>query len=758
MEDVRLLEGIFKDSQDIGKEYLLELDVDRLLAPCYEAADQDPKKPRYGGWEARQISGHSLGHWLSAAAQMYLATKDEELKEKIDYAVSELAYLQSLDDKGYVSGFPRKPFDQVFTGEFEVDNFSLANWWVPWYSIDKIYAGLIDVYRYTANQQALEVLTKLADWAKEGTDNLTDEEFQRMLICEHGGMNEAMANLYEVTENQDYLDLAIRFSHQEILEPLAENKDELQGKHANTQIPKVIGAAKIYDLNGNEDFKNLALFFWEQVIKHRSYVIGGNSRNEHFDAPDTEKLGVATTETCNTYNMMQLTEQLYSWDHKVEYMDYYEGALYNHILGSQDPDSGMKTYFVATKPGHFKVYCTPDNSFWCCTGTGMENPARYIRQIYHLDQDDLFVNLYISSELDLEERGIKLRQETKFPQSEQTKLVFEKANDQLLKLNIRVPKWIAGKLTAVVNGSEEYQQAENGYLTIERKWDQGDTIEITLPMDLHLYTAMDDEHRVAVMYGPIVLAGALGKEKFPENDIVGDHLIYNNHPGITVPTLVVDEAELNDWIKPVDKEKLVFETTAIGQPGDQKIKLLPFYDLHHERYTVYWQKMTIEEYETWLQEKEDYQEQLDAATIDAINPHEQQPEIEHNLKTENSYSDYSLVAEKAWRDARDGGFFSYDVKVKPDEQMYLMVTYWGSDMFIGIDGKHYERDFDILINDEVIVSQRLECKHPGELFDVFYPIPQELTLGQKQVEVRFQSSEGTIAGGVYELRITSESL
>ncbi|WP_174879791.1 beta-L-arabinofuranosidase domain-containing protein, partial [Metabacillus niabensis] len=384
MEKVSLLNGIFKDSQEKGMEYLLYLDVDRLIAPCYEAVGKPPKKPRYGGWESTGISGHSIGHWLSAAATMYSLTSNEQLKQKLDYAIEELEIVQSFDDKGYVSGFSRSCFDLVFTGEFEVDNFSLSGGWVPWYSIHKIYAGLIDTYNLTGNEKALAIVIKLADWAKNGTDQLTDEQFQKMLICEHGGMNEAMADLYMITKNKDYLELAKRFCHQSILQPLANEVDELQGKHANTQIPKVIGAAKLYEITGDKTYKKMAQFFWKQVTRHRSYVIGGNSINEHFGPSDTEELGITTTETCNTYNMLKLTEHLFHWSQDVEYIDYYERALYNHILASQDPDSGMKTYFVSTQPGHFKVYCSPDESFWCCTGTGMENPARYTRNIYYL--------------------------------------------------------------------------------------------------------------------------------------------------------------------------------------------------------------------------------------------------------------------------------------------------------------------------------------------------------------------------------------
>jgi DUF1680 family protein len=758
MNKVKLTEGLFKTSQDKGNEYLIYLDVDRLTAPCYEAAGLSPKKPRYGGWESQGISGHSIGHYLSAAAAMYVANGDKNIKEKLDYAVAELAYVQSHSIDGYVSGFPRGCFDKVFSGDFEVERFSLAGWWVPWYSIHKIYAGLIDAYMLTGNKQALEAVIKLSDWAVRGLSNLTDEQFEKMLYCEHGGMNEAMADLYSITDNKAYLNLAIRFCHKEILDPLAEGKDELEGKHANTQIPKVIGAAKLYDITGNEDYKNMALFFWNEVVKNRSYVIGGNSRGEHFGRTRTEELGVATAETCNTYNMMKLTELLYSWSQEARYMDYYETALYNHILASQDPHSGMKTYFVSTQPGHFKVYCSPDNSFWCCTGTGMENPARYIRQIYYRKSEELFVNLFISSELKLEDKNIKLRQETSFPEGDKVRLVFDEAAGEHLNINIRVPSWVKGAVSATVNNEEKYSRAESGYLTISRNWSEGDVIEFTVPMGLHKYEAMDDAKKVAIMYGPIVLAGALGKENFPQCDILEDHVKLFGHPGIIVPALVTDEKDITKLIKPLNDKPLTFETEAIGQPGDVKVTLIPFYALHHQRYTIYWKFLSTEEYRQSALSSPDYQEILDKTTVDRVSPNEQQPEVDHKIKRQNSKSDYLSDAGAGWRESINDGFFSYEMSVLSEQQNYLAVTYWGSDTDYWTPERLYIRNFNILIDNTVIANETLKEDKPYTLFDVFYEIPMELTKGKEKVEVKFTSTEGKMAGRVFGVRITSEKI
>lgn len=753
MENVILLDGIFKESQEKGKEYLLYLDIDRLMAPCYESISKSPKKPRYGGWESTTISGHSIGHWLSAASAMYKATKDEVLLQKIEYAVNELAYVQSFDKDGYVSGFPRACFDKVFTGNFEVENFSLAGSWVPWYSIHKIYAGLIDAYLLAGNQKALEVVVKLADWAKKGTDNLTEEQFQKMLICEHGGMNEVMADLYKITGNPEYLELALRFCHKAILDPLSKGIDNLEGKHANTQIPKVIGAAKLYELTGNEDFRNMAIFFWNIVTKQRSYIIGGNSIGEHFGPINKETLGTTTAETCNTYNMLKLTECLFRWSHQSEYMDYYERALYNHILASQDPDSGMKTYFVSTQPGHFKVYCSPDSSFWCCTGTGMENPARYTRNIYYKENNDLYVNLFIASELTIDENKLKIRQETDFPNSDRVLLYFEKGEYQRLNIRIRIPYWVSGVVTVLVNGIEIKPEVDNGYLIIEGNWSKGDRIELTLPMGLHIYSAKDTPTRVGIMYGPIVLAGALGRENFPDTDIVDDHLKLNNHPLIDVPILVADKQNLNKWIRSVEGSHLTFETSEVGQPGNRKVTLIPFYHLHHQRYTLYWNLMDEEEYKTFVDSEKEELERLRAVTVDFIQPGEQQPEIEHGIQSKNSNTGYLNVVQRSWRDSRGEGFFRYEMTVDPDKKMYLQVTYFGRDNTLYVDGRKYERDFEILIDGRVIANQKLEGNHSDGLFDVYYEIPTELTKGKQKIEVKFLSQEGKIAGGVYGVRI-----
>ncbi|GAE94882.1 glycosyl hydrolase [Gracilibacillus boraciitolerans JCM 21714] len=514
MENIQLLDGLFYDSQLKGKEYLLYLDVDRLVAPCYEAVNKQPKKERYGGWESTPIAGHSIGHWLSATATMYQATKDEKLLSNLKYALSELQKIQSYDEEGYISGFPKDCFNQVFSGDFQVDNFSLGDSWVPWYSIHKIFAGFIDVYHCIKSQKALDMVVKLSNWAYNGLKNLSEVQLQKMLICEHGGMIEVFADLYHITQEKRNLELAEKFYHKAVLDPLASNKDVLEGKHANTQIPKVIGVAKLYNITGKEKYKQIATFFWNEVVYSRTYAIGGNSIREHFGPKNAEELGILTTETCNTYNMLKLTELLFPWQPSAHYYDYYERALYNHILASQDPDSGMKTYFVSSEPGHFKIYHSQDHSFWCCTGSGMENPARYNRNIFEISEDTLYIHLFIASKASIMNEKVKIEQKTDFPFQQSAQVIFKTGSEAIKKINIRKPYWLTDFNQVRVNNSPQQVVEKNGYLMIEREWKDGDEISYELPMNLHRYYAKDDKHKQVIMYGPLVLAGALGRENF----------------------------------------------------------------------------------------------------------------------------------------------------------------------------------------------------------------------------------------------------
>ncbi|WP_346427667.1 beta-L-arabinofuranosidase domain-containing protein [Gracilibacillus sp. YIM 98692] len=752
LQHTKLLDGKFKISQEKGKEYLLFLNIDRLLAPCYEAVSQPPKNKRYGGWESKPIAGHSIGHWLSAAATMYHVTKDIKLYEKIRYALEEMTYIQSFDKDGYISGFPRDCFDQVFAGDFKVGNFELGGSWVPWYSIHKIFAGLIDVYKFTGEKQAIDIVTKLADWAYDGLAPLSEEQFQKMLICEHGGMNEAFADLYLITDDERYLELAEKFFHKDVLNPLAKEEDDLEGKHANTQIPKVIGVAKLYNITGKEIYKRIASYFWEQVVQYRTYAIGGNSNREHFGPKNEEKLGVQTTETCNTYNMLKLTDYLFQWTKQARYYDFYERALFNHILASQDPDSGMKTYFVSSEPGHFKVYHSREESFWCCTGTGMENPARYNRSIFHQEEETLYINLFISAQFKSVHPMMTITQRTDFPFENQTTITIDEVPEQPFTIYLRQPNWLKVDSELFLNGEKINYQLENGYVKLVKKWKENDQLTMSLPLSLDRYIAKDDENKQAIMYGPIVLAGALGRENFPETDILSDHLALDHYPLIDVPALVTDQP-FENWIEIVDKQQLIFETKPIGQPGNQSIKLKPFFNIHHERYTIYWSVMNHQEYQYYQEHEQNQKLWEQQITVDIVTPNEQQPEVEHGVSVKNSTSGYSNLVHSGWRDARDDGYFSYNMNVDPSKNMYLHVTYYGSDDTIEVQGKMMERNFSIWIDDEMLAEQSLISNQPGKLFSVNYPIPYEMVKDKNKVKVTFYADKRKIAGGVYQVQM-----
>jgi len=593
LSEVRLLDGPFKKAMQINQAYLLKLDADRMLWPFHERAGLPTKGERYGGWELRDVVGHTSGHYLSACSLMYASTGDEEMKRRVDYMVSELARVQQKHGDGYAGSMRPEVWKKTFSGTIEVHQWGLGGGYVPWYVVHKTYAGLIDAYVHTGNQQALEVARRFADWAKKGTDNLNDEQFQKMLICEHGGMNEVLANLYALTGNKDYLLLARRFDHKAIIDPLAEKRDELTGKHVNTQVPKIIGTARLHELTGQQRYATIARFFWDRVVNTRSFAPGGMDLRERFCAPGEEatRLGWNSCETCAVYNLLKLTRHLFGWQPDAKYMDYYERALYNHILGSQDPDSGGVTYFYSLRPGHFKIYSLPFDSMWCCVGTGIENHSKYADTIYFHNADTLWVNLFIPSELNWEAKGVTIRQETRFPDQDTTTIRVSTKQPQKFAVRVRVPYWVKQAPQVTINGEKQPVEAKpRSYLTLSRTWKDGDTIQVQLPMGLHLYRARDDKSVVVVMYGPLILAGELGREGMPESVCCSGNTAHADNMAPPVPVLVVDSQAPSAWVKRVEGEGLRFRTVGVGKPRD--VSLIPLCRLHHQRYTVYWKTMS----------------------------------------------------------------------------------------------------------------------------------------------------------------------
>jgi uncharacterized protein len=532
------------------------------------------------GWR-----GHYVGHFLSASGQMYSATGDERIKAKADALVVELAKCQAaLGDKGYLSAFPESDFDNLEQGRPSA---------VLWYALHKIMAGLLDVYESWQNTQALQVLEGMAGWTDWRTGRLSEEQMQRTLQIEFGGMNEVLANLSAVTGNSRYLVVAKRFDHHAVMDPAAQGRDTLTGLHANTQVPKFIGAAREYELTGEPYYHDAALFFWQQVALHRSYVTGGNSVSEHFRTPPdvlASELTDLTQETCNTYNMLKLTNHLFSWQAEPRYADYYERAFLNHILATPNPAQGSPLYYLGMQAGQWKVHFVPYEGFFCCCGTGLENFAKLGEGFYFHNAETVWVNQFFASELNWREKGVVIRQETRFPEEAGTRLTFRTKAPATFALNVRIPYW-AENASVTING-KPYQTKEkltpSSYAKIERAWKDGDVVEVKLPMRLHLQAIPDDTSLAAILYGPMVLAGELGTQDLdPKRIYSEDKILHGGFPAVTVPELVGDRNALDKWIQPVsEKGKLQFKTAGGAHPED--VTLSPFYRLFDQRYCVYW--------------------------------------------------------------------------------------------------------------------------------------------------------------------------
>ena len=743
LKDVRLLDGPFRQALLRDQAYLVRLDADRLLHMFRLTAGLPSTAQPYGGWEEPkcEVRGHSLGHYLSACALMYASTGDQGIKAKADYIVAELAKCQDALPKqgyhpGYLSAFPESFIDRVEARQPV---------WAPWYTLHKIMAGLLDMYQLADNQQALAVLQRMAGWVRFRVDRLTPAQMQAALETEFGGMNDVLANLYAVTGNPDHLRLARAFDHERVFAPLARGEDRLDGLHANTQIPKIIGAAREYELTGDQRCQGIAAFFWQRVALNRSYVIGGHSDGEHFFPIDqfSRHLTAETAETCNTYNMLKLTRHLFAWNPSSQTMDFYERGLYNHILASQDPVRGMFVYLTSLKPGHFKTYSTPDNSFWCCVGTGMENHAKYGDTIYFHDQNSLFVNLFIPSELTWKEHGLVIRQETKFPAEDTTRLTLKCAQPLAGSLKIRYPGWAQSGVVIKINGQGQNVAGVPGsYLDLNREWHDGDQVDIRFPLTLHIETLPDNPNLVAILYGPIVLAGDLGTKDLP-NPYTRDQTDLNHVPSPAAPAFVTEARNWLERVQPVRGKPLTFRTKGLGRPKD--VTLIPFYQTHHQRYSVYWPVFTPlawKQKASALAAADVRRRTMERRTVDVVHPGQPQSETDHRYRGEQSQTgDFNG---RKWRHAPSAGWFRYELAVAKDRPINLVCTYWGSDAG--------NRVFDVVVDGVKIATQKLDHNRPGEFYDEIYPLPADVTRGKERVTVEFRAQPDNLAGGLYDLR------
>ena len=503
---------------------------------------------------------------------------------RVRYIVNELKNLQDADGDGYIGAFPNGKKileEEVAKGNIRSKGFDLNGIWVPFYTQHKMMAGLRDAYHLCGNRMALEVEKRFADWLDGIVSPLNDEQVQKMLRCEHGGISETLADLYADTKDEKYLKMSRIFYQKSLLDPLKEGKDVLPGKHCNTNIPKLIALSRLYELTGDTSDRKAAEFFWNTVVYHHSYVTGGNGNNEYFGPADKlrDRLGDGTTESCNVYNMLKLTEHLFEWEASENVADFYERALFNHILSTQNPEDGHVTYNLSLDMGGFKDFQDPE-WFTCCIGTGMENHSKYGRNIFYHNDNELFLFQFIASELSWKEKGLKIVQNTGYPEEHGTTLEFTCEKPLKLTLQIRYPYWAKNGIEIIINGNRKnFKRQPGSFIPITGTWKTGDRVEVRIPFTLRLEAMPDDSSRVAIMYGPLVMAGDLG----PLKDSASTDAMY-------VPVLMTENRDPSQWMKPVEGKVNTFITVNTGRPRDVEMK--PFYTVYDRRYSVYWDMLT----------------------------------------------------------------------------------------------------------------------------------------------------------------------
>jgi DUF1680 family protein len=582
MKDVRLGPGAFRDAADANRRYLKSLPPDRLLHTFRLTAGLPSTAEPLGDWEKPdcELRGHFAGgHYLSACALAYASSGDEELKRKGDLMVCELAKCQQKN--GYLSAFPPELFNRLRDG---------VNVWAPFYTLHKIMAGHLDMFTLAGNSQALETVQKMARWVEDWATPLSAQQMQRVLGVEYGGMGDVLCNLYAVTGKRDYLQLAQRFEKKWFLDPLAAHRDELKGLHANTHIPQVIAAARYYELTGDKRHRNIADYFWDEVTSQRCYCTGGTSNFENWknDAGVlSTELSCDTTEDCCAYNMMKLTRHLFGWRAEARYMDYYERVLFNHRMGTIDPETGTTVYYLPLGHGYSKIFAKPFDSFWCCNGTGAEEFAKLTNTIYFHDDNSIYINLFIESEVNWPEKGIRLRQQTAFPEEEGTTLIVSAASPVSVDISVRIPYWCRGGSVKINGRSLPAVASPSSYLVLRGPWKNGDRIELSLPMHLHAAPMPDKENLQAAMYGPLVLAAKL--EDLPRTSW---YRYFRDDEKREAAAPLKFTGKLDDpasWLEP-GPGKLTFR--PVGQKGAPT--LVPLSRILHERYSAYHEVMKRE--------------------------------------------------------------------------------------------------------------------------------------------------------------------
>lgn len=761
LSDVKLLDGPFKHAQDLNISTLLKYDVNRLLAPYRKEAGLSARAESYTNWSG--LDGHIGGHYLSALAIHYAATGNANCKQLMDYMVSELKACQDANATnnatwgvGYAGGVPSS---NAVWSTFKSANFTSYNAaWVPWYNLHKTYAGLRDAWLYGGNTLAKSVFLAFCDWGVNITSGLTDAQMETMLAIEHGGMNEIFADAYQMTGAAKYLTAAKRFSHKTILNSMAASVDNLDNLHANTQMPKVVGFQRIAEVSKDATCAKAAQFYWQTVTTNRCLASGANSRKEYFPQASAynDFVNVAEgPESCNTNNMLKLTEDLFRLNPQAKYVDFYERALYNHILSTQHPDHGGYVYFTPARPRHYRVYSAPNMAMWCCVGTGMENHGKYGEFIYTHSNDSLYLNLFIASELNWKDKGVKIRQETAFPEQESTRLIVSTTAPTAFKLMIRSPKWVkAGALKIIINKDTlAVTSVPQSYIAINRTWSDGDSVRVLLPMENSFEQLPNVPAYVALMHGPVLLGAKTGTEDLlglVADDSRWGHIANGSLQALDqAPILVSDRASLVSQIKPVPGKPLTFRAPSLfANKADTSLVLQPFYKIHDSRYMMYWMNLTQAQYQHVVDSLAAIQKaalELELRTVDKVAPGEQQPEVDHKLSSLNSYT--GNYQNEFWRDARSGGYISYSMLTQRKSNLSVMARYWGNETG--------SRSFNILVDGTTIATENIVGKwNKAQFMNVEYPIPANLTDGKDTITVKFQAiNSSNIVGGLFYVRL-----
>ena len=756
--DVTLLDGPLLKARNLNVTTLLKYDCDRLLAPYRKEAGLEPRAKAYPNWDG--LDGHVGGHYLTAMA-INAAMGNEECRQRMEYFISELQLCADANAKnhpewgrGYVGGMPGS--DKLWSTFKKGDFGTYFGSWAPFYNLHKMFAGLRDAWVYCGNEQARKLFLGFCDWAIDLTASLSDAQMERMLDNEHGGMNEVLADAYAMTGEKKYLDVARRFSHRRLLTPMSQRQDCLDNMHANTQVPKVVGFERISELSGDETYHTASAYFWDIVTGERSLAFGGNSRREHFPSKEacTDFINdIDGPETCNTNNMLKLTEDLHRRNPEARYADFYELATFNHILSSQHPEHGGYVYFTPARPRHYRNYSAPNEAMWCCVGTGMENHGKYGQFVYTHVGDALYVNLFVPSELNWKEKNLTLRQTTEFPYGETSRITIVKGKGKF-PLLVRFPGWVKpGEFSVKVNGQPvNIISGPSSYVTIDRKWKKGDVVDISFPMHNSIQYLPNVPQYVAIMHGPILLGMKTGTEDLAhliaDDSRFGQYASGKKLPVNEAPILINNHIDdIANQLKPVSGKPLHF-TLNTKMENAISGELQPFFEIHDSRYMIYWLALSEDNYKGYLDglaKAEQERQALEARTVDKVQPGEQQPETDHQMLTDQSYTGNSN--DVFFRDARDGHFFSYLMKTGGRTDLNLRLKYWGV-------GEWKTHEFDIFVDDVLVQSVNNTGKYRISEFKYeTYEIPANLLEGKQQIRVKFVAKPHRQIGEIYEVRL-----